>query len=78
VLNAAYAFSIDIEKELELIDWNIVFLSKFAHLDAAWVEEQDIVRQNRLIKITMRFQSTQQTVVNFVEEGDEPPDSDPV
>lgn len=73
VLNAAFAFSTNVETEIDLIDRNIVFLSKFANLSAEWVEAQDVVRQNRLVRITMDFMDTQKTTVAFDDDDNEPP-----
>jgi hypothetical protein len=51
----AIAFGIKIDEWVDSIDRTIVFLSKYANLPPAWVEEQDIVRQNRLVRIVCNF-----------------------
>lgn len=49
--DAALAFAIDPEKELEAIDHTIVFLARHGNLPPQWVEQQPIPRQNRLVRI---------------------------
>jgi hypothetical protein len=67
---ASVGFSINVREWVDSIDRTIVFLAKFANLPPAWVEEQDIVRQNRLVKITFDYINTQKATI----ETDNPPE----
>ena len=48
-------FTVDLKVWIDNIDRTVVFLAKFANLPPDWVEEQDIVRQYRLVQITRSF-----------------------
>lgn len=66
---AALTFAIDLDEWVDSIDRSLVFLAKYGNLPPAWVEQQDLVRQNRLVRITIDFLRQQQPA-----RDDTPPD----
>lgn len=60
---AAVSFTIKVKEWMDHTDRTIVFLSRYGNLPPEWVEEQDLPRQNRLVRIVGDFLEAQNKVV---------------
>ena len=62
-------FGVDIDVSLDNIERTIVFLAKYGNLPPDWVERQDIIRQNKLVRAVSHFVRTSRVEV----QDNEPP-----
>lgn len=53
--DVAVSFAIDLNDWRDSSDRTVVFLAKYGNLPPAWVEAQDLPRQNNLVRIVTEF-----------------------